>query len=123
MSVALASLGASYVNGYLQNHLVNQTSPQTAKNQFQQLGQDLQVGNLTQARQDYNSLTQNLSGRRINGTLSQDFSVLGQALTSGNLSGARQAYSVIQQALQQLGLNGASSMAGQPTGNTVNATA
>jgi hypothetical protein len=123
MSVALASLGASYVNGYLQNHPVNQTSPQTAKNQFQQLGQDLQVGNLTQARQDYNTLTQNLSGHRISSTLSQDFSVLGQALTSGNLSAARQAYSVIQQALQQRGLNVTNSMAGQPTGNTVNATA
>jgi hypothetical protein len=123
MSVALSSLGASYVNGYLQNHLVNQTNSQTAKNQFQQLGQDLQVGNLTQARQDYNGLTQNLGGRHINSTLSQDFSVLGQALNSGNLSAARQAYSVIQQALQQLGLNVTSSMAGQPAGNTINATA
>jgi hypothetical protein len=123
MPVALSSLGASHVKGYLQSHLVNQTNPQTAKNQFQKLGQDLQVGNLTQARQDYNSLTQNLSGRHISSTLSQDFSVLGQALNSGNLSAARQAYSVIQQALQQFGPNVTSSMAGQPAGNTVNATA
>jgi hypothetical protein len=123
MSLPLLALGTSYLDGYLQNYLVNKSSPQTARNQFQQLGQDLQAGNLTQARRDYNVLAQNLSGHRINGSLSQDFSVLGGALHSGNLSAARQAYSVIQEALQQLGLNLAGSNGGQPTGSTVNATA
>jgi rRNA maturation endonuclease Nob1 len=125
MSVPLSSssLGASSVNGSAWNYRVSQTNPQTAKSQFQQLGHDLQVGNLTQARQDYNALTQGLTGHRISSGLAQDFKALGQALNSGNLPAARQAYSVIQQALQQLGLSLAGSNLGQPTGNIVNATA
>jgi hypothetical protein len=117
------SLGASSLNGSAWNYRVSQTNPQTAQIQFQHLGLDLQVGNLTQARTDYNALTQGLTGHRISGALAQDFKALGQALNSGNLPAARQAYSVVQQALQQLGLGVASTSPGQPTGNIVNATA
>jgi hypothetical protein len=91
-------LGATSLNSSSGNHRVSHTSPQTANSQFQQLGHDLQAGNLTQARQDYNVLTQGLSGYRISGALAQDFKGLGQALNAGNLTAARQAYSVIQQA-------------------------
>jgi len=126
MSLPLLALGASYLNGYLQNYLGNQTDSQTVRNPFQQLGQDLQTGNLVQARQDYSALAHDLSGQRTNCALSHDFSALGQALHSGNLSAARQAYSVIEQALQQLGLNGGSASSGnavQPPGSSVNTTA
>jgi len=116
MSVTVSSLGASHLNSHLQNQLVNQTNPHTVRSQFQQLGKDLQVGNLTQAQQDYNALKQDLNGRRMSNTLSQDFSALGQALQSGNLSAAQQAYSVIQQAL---GLNTTSR---SPAGNSLNIT-
>jgi hypothetical protein len=115
MSVPV-SLVASHLNSYLQNQLVNQANPQTVKNQLQQLGNDLQVGNLTQAKQDYSALRQNLGGRPMSSALSQDFRALGQALQSGNLSAAQQAYTVIQQAL---GLNTAGS---SPAGGAVNIT-
>src|SRR5215472_15363863 len=106
MSVAVSSSGASHVNSYLQNQIsVSQVHPQTLRSQFQQLGKDLQVGNLTQAQQDFNALRQDLGGRPARSALSQDFRALGLALQSGNLSAAQQAYSVIQQAL---GLNTAS---------------
>jgi hypothetical protein len=110
MSAHLSSLAASSLNTPSGNYRVSHTSPQTAKSQFQQLGQDLQAGNLTQARHDFNVLTQDLTGHRISGPLAQDFSALGQALNAGNLPAARQAYSLIQQAV--------SAYANQKTGAT-----
>jgi soluble cytochrome b562 len=75
---------------------------QQLKSEFQQLGQDLQDGNLTQAQQDFSVLTQNATGGlQSNSSLAQAFSALGQALQAGNLSAAQQAYSTIQQDVQQ----------------------
>jgi soluble cytochrome b562 len=75
---------------------------QSIKNEFQQLGQDLQAGNLTQAQQDFTTLTQNTpSGAQSNSPIAQDFSTLKQALQAGNLTAAQQAFSTLQQDLQQ----------------------
>ena len=76
---------------------------QQLKNGFQQLGTDLQAGNLAQARQDFTALSQTISGsqQQNNSVVEQDFSALGQALQSGNVSDAQKAYSTLLQDLQQ----------------------
>jgi len=87
---------------------------QQVRSEFQQLGQDLQAGNLTQAQQDYATLSQNFSNARSGtstGTtpatanssnpIAQAFTALQQDLQKGNLSGAQQDYATIQQDFQQ----------------------
>ena len=56
MSVSGIS-ASSYLSQSLQSW---QTKAQTIQNEFQQLGQDLQSGNLTQAQSDFKTLSQNL---------------------------------------------------------------
>jgi len=75
---------------------------QQLKTEFQQLGQDLQSGNLTQAQQDYATLSQNLPGGQA-GTnpLLQAFAQLGQDLQANNLQAAQQDYGTLQQDAQQ----------------------
>lgn len=98
------------------------------KEQFQQLGQDLQSGNLTQAQADYATLSKDFPGANQAGTAAattaaatttsttpattsttttgttstaQQFAQLGQDLQSGNLQAAQQDYTNIQQTAQQ----------------------
>ncbi len=102
------------------------------KEQFQQLGQDLQSGNLTQAQSDYTTLSSEFPGANQSGatpataantnpattgtttstgtiSLAQQFVQLGQDLQSGNLQAAQQDYTNLQQAGQQ---NSAQQVAG-----------
>jgi hypothetical protein len=76
---------------------------QQIRNGFQQLGTDLQAGNLSQAQQDFATLSQNISSaqQQNNSSVDQDFISLGQALQSGNVSDAQKAYSALVQDLQQ----------------------
>src|SRR5271169_159009 len=84
---------------------------QQVQSEFQQLGQDLQAGNLTQAQQDFATLSQNFpnaqSGTTTSATASggnpiaQAFTALAQDLQNGNISGAQQDYATIQQDFQQ----------------------
>src|SRR5271165_7163206 len=86
-------------------NLLSQATPsyfQQRRADLQQLGQDLESGNLSAAQQDFSNLQTlaqsgpfggdafKLSGRQ------QDFSALGQALQSGDLSSAQQAYSQLE---------------------------
>ena len=81
-----------------------QVKAQKIQSEFQQLGQDLQAGNITQAQSDFSSLSQNFSGSvQSNSSVSQAFSALGTALQSGNLAAAQKAYSTLQQDVQQTG--------------------
>jgi deoxyribodipyrimidine photolyase len=81
-----------------------QAKAQTIQSEFQQLGQDLQAGNITQAQSDFSVLSQNVSGSlQSNSPLAQAFSALGAALQSGNVSAAQQAYTALQQDVQQAG--------------------
>src|SRR5579872_5726882 len=103
------------------------------KEQFQQLGQDLQSGNLTQAQTDYATLSKEFpgatqastaaaattaaattaattgatpsTGTTTTGTpsIAQQFAQLGQDLQSGNLQAAQQDYTNLQQTAQQNG--------------------
>src|SRR5689334_13048056 len=70
------------------------------KNEFQQLGKDLQAGNLSAAQQDFATLTQGASSASA-GNATQDFNTLSQNLQSGNLTGAQQAFSSLQLDLQR----------------------
>lgn len=77
---------------------------QQIQQDFQQLGQDLQSGNLSRAQQDYATLTSALPSNQqqnSNSPIAQAFAQLGQALQSGDLAKAQQAFSTIQQDIQQ----------------------
>ena len=83
---------------------------QQIQSEFQQLGQDLQAGNLSQAQQDYATLSQNFPNAQSATTttmanssnpIAQAFAALSQDLQNGNISGAQQDYATIQQDFQQ----------------------
>ena len=87
------------------------SSFQQIQKEFQQLGQDLQSGNLSAAQSDFATLqklvpkiSQASSGQSSNPLL-KDFSQLSTDLQSGNLSAAQQDYTNIQQAFQHFSPN------------------
>jgi hypothetical protein len=111
-----------------------QSKFQQIKSEFQQLGQDLQSGNLTGAQQDFTTLSQNLPGvSQSSGSgnfssllnsaagngqtganpLVQAFNQLGQDLQSGNLQAAQQDFTNIQQTAQQEVQQGAQQSGGR----------
>jgi len=83
-----------------------QDSGQKIRQEFQQLGQDLQSGNLSAAQSDFATLQQlapqnsSTASTTSSSPLVQAFNQLAQDLQSGNLSGAQQDFSNIQQAFQ-----------------------
>lgn len=100
--------------GAAQNTQSSQNNPsafQQIKSEFQQLGQALQSGNLTQAQSDFATLSQNLSAvaqsRGVttpatnNSPAAQAFAQLGQDLQSGNLQGAQQDFTNLKQDAQR----------------------
>jgi hypothetical protein len=86
---------------------------QHIKQGFQQLGQDLQSGNLTQAQSDFVALQQNLPGGQqavsastpttstATSPLTQAVPQLAQGLKSGNLAAAQSDVAAVQQDAQQ----------------------
>jgi outer membrane protein assembly factor BamD (BamD/ComL family) len=83
------------------------TSPQQQfQKEFQQLGQDLQSGNLSAAQSDFATLQQNSPSSSPTASTStsipiaEAFSQLGKDLQSGNLSAAQQDFSNIQRDVQ-----------------------
>jgi hypothetical protein len=81
---------------------------QQVQSEFSQLGQDLQAGNITQAQQDFATLSKNFPGLQqgasaagaSNSPASQAFSALEQALQSGDAAGAQTAFATFQQDFQ-----------------------
>lgn len=91
---------------------------QQIKSEFQQLGQDLQSGNISAAQSDFATLTQldptlsstssasstasttSATSSQTSNPIAQAFSQLAQDLQSGNLQAAQQDYSTIQQDMQ-----------------------
>jgi hypothetical protein len=110
MSIAPVS-SSSLFQAY--NTQSTQIKFQQIQSEFQQLSQDLQAGNLSQAQQDFAALQQNLPGAQVQpssavaGRLAQAFQALGQDLQSGNLSAAQQDFATIQQTAQQRAAGGA----------------
>src|ERR1700758_5068832 len=100
------------LSGISSSNLVNyenqsvQNKVQQFKQEFQQLGQDLQSGNLSAAQTDFTTLQQigsnstATSPTASSNPLAQAFNQLGQDLQSGNLSAAQQDFTTIQQDLQ-----------------------
>jgi outer membrane protein assembly factor BamD (BamD/ComL family) len=109
------------------------TGTTSAAQQFAQLGQDLQSGNLQAAQQDYTNLQQTAqqngaqqvgghhhrghhhhggtsqsasstsSSSQQSNPIAQAFSTLAQDLQGGNLSGAQSVFATLQNDLQQIG--------------------
>jgi len=82
-----------------------QNKRQQIQQEFRQLGEDLQSGNLSAAQSDFATLQQlvpqrNASSAQSNSPLAQAFNQLAQDLQSGNLSAAQQDYTTTQQDLQ-----------------------
>ena len=72
---------------------------QQVRSEFQQLGQDLQSGNLTQAQTDFVSLSQSITTQLgSNSPTAKALNTLGQALQSGDLTAAQQAFSSLSSA-------------------------
>jgi hypothetical protein len=98
-SAILSSNFLNYDNQTTQNRM------QQFQQEFQQLGEDLQSGNLTAAQQDFATLQQlgpqgSSTSAQSSNPITQEFSQLGQDLQSGNLAAAQQDYSNIQQDFQ-----------------------
>jgi chromosome segregation ATPase len=82
---------------------------QQIQSEFQQLGKDLQAGNLKQAQQDYATLSQNFGSAQAStaatannsNPVAQAFTALSQDLQNGNISAAQKDYANIQQGFQQ----------------------
>lgn len=100
MSVSGISTASLYDTPSVENNF------QKAQQEFQQLGQDLQSGNLSAAQSDFATL-QNLipqssssTATQSNSPIAQAFAQLGKDLQSGNLTAAQQDFTTIQQDFQ-----------------------
>ena len=98
------------VSGISSSSFFNYSAPsiqnrmQQFQQEFQQLGQDLQSGNLSAAQADFSTLQQlapqGSSSTQSNNPIAQAFSQLSQDLQSGNISAAQKDYATIQQDFQ-----------------------
>lgn len=83
-----------------------QNQMQQFQQEFQQLGQDLQSGNLSAAQSDFATLQQNApqsnatSSSQSTNPMAQAFAHLGKDLQSGNTSAAQQDFATIQRDFQ-----------------------
>ncbi|MGD0428567.1 MAG: hypothetical protein ABR880_23890 [Candidatus Sulfotelmatobacter sp.] len=121
---ALANTALSSLLSTTENTQAGQGQFQQVQSEFQQLGQDLQTGNLAQAQQDYATLSQNFataqSGTAAVATpaagaaatnsnpIAQAFAALSTDLQNGNITGAQRDYATIQQDFQQQQQQGSS---------------
>ena len=106
---------ASTILGQISSATTPNPHNQKVKQGFQQLGQDLQSGNLSQAQSDFSSLRQLLPGgqqsslltpvssAQSSNPLATAVSQLAQDLKSGNLTAAQSDFATVQQDLQQAG--------------------
>jgi hypothetical protein len=136
--MSISAIASSIVSGFTGSQHV-QSKFEQIRDEFKQLGQDLQSGNLSQAQQDFTALSQNLpsisqsrasqvasqvsnatgatgatGSSASSSSLLQEFNQLGRALQSGNLRAAQQDYAGIQQTAQQIA--GIAHSSAQPAG-------
>jgi hypothetical protein len=81
------------------------SNTQKFRKEFQQLGQDLQSGNISAAQSDFATLQQlgpqsSSASSTSKNLIAQEFSQLSQDLQSGNISAAQQDYTTLQQDFQ-----------------------
>jgi outer membrane protein assembly factor BamD (BamD/ComL family) len=99
---------ASSILSILSGSQTQQRPFQQTRSEFQQLGQDLQTGNLAQAQQDFAKLSQDLPAANQNSAnpVAQAITQLGKDLQSGNLQAAQQDFATIREdSLQQLNVS------------------
>jgi len=104
--MSVAGIASSILSAF--NTLNVPNRKQQFQQEFQQLGQDLQSGNLSAAQSDFATMQQS---RQANSTASapstdpitQAFNQLSTDLKSGNTTAAQQDYATIQQDLQNQG--------------------
>ncbi len=99
--MSIASIASSTLLHYIGQ--ATQSNRQKWQQGLQQLGQDLQSGNLSAAQSDFATLQQltpqigSASSTDSNTSVAQDFSQLGKDLQAGNTSAAQQDYIQLQQ--------------------------
>lgn len=102
--MSLSGISSSNLFNYDNQNIQNKV--QHFRQEFEQLGEDLQSGNLAAAQTDFATLQQlgsnssSTSSTASSNPLEQAFNQLGQDLQSGNLSAAQQDFTHIQQYLQ-----------------------
>lgn len=101
--MSVSGISSSSFSDYGTQSVQNQR--QEIQREFQQLGQDLESGNLSAAQSDFAALQQlvpqnNSNSTQSNNPIAQAFNQLAQDLQSGNLSAAQQDYTAIQQDFQ-----------------------
>lgn len=113
--MSVLGIASSNLFSYLTQNLSASNSANSAttfRQEFQQLGQDLQSGNLSGAQSDFATLQQNTSqtssALQSSSPVTQVFSKLSQDLQSGNLTAAKSDYSTLQQDLQTQAAQGQS---------------
>jgi hypothetical protein len=106
---------ASSILGQIGSATAQNPNKQQFKQGFQQLGQDLQSGNMSPAQSDFSSLQQLLpggqqsslltpaSGAQSSSPLATAVSQLAQDLKSGNATATQSDLATVQQDVQQLG--------------------
>jgi hypothetical protein len=116
MSAAAVSTGSLYQQ--------LQTYFQTRQSDLQQLGQDLQNGDLTDAQQEFSAIqTLGQSGPFANGDAfsrtnrEQDFNALGQALQSGSVANAQQAFQQLESTFHSAGSGSGTPLVTTPAPN------
>jgi len=108
--VTLMSISGISSSNFFQSLSSNslESNFQSFKKDFQQLGQDLQSGNLSQAQADFAAMqppaqpvSSSSQSSSTSSSLSSAFHQLATDLQSGNLTAAQSDYSAVQQDLQQ----------------------
>jgi len=100
------------VNVFDFNNPSIQSRARQFQQEFQQLGKDLQSGNLSAAQADFATLQQTrplasaASTAQSNNPIAQQFDQLGKDLQSGNILAAQQDFATIQQDLQNQAVQG-----------------
>jgi len=103
--MSVAGISSSSLFNYGSQNVQNQM--QLFRQEFQQLGQDLQSGNLSAAQSDFATLEKNApqgssASAPSSGAIFQGFQQLSTDLQSGNVSAAQQDYSNIQKDFQNI---------------------
>jgi len=102
--MSVSGISSSNLFDYVTQSVQNRR--QQFQQEFQQLGQDLQSGNLSAAQADFATLQQlgphssSTSSAQSNNPIAQAFNQLAQDLKSGNVAAAQQDFSTIQKDVQ-----------------------
>jgi hypothetical protein len=102
--MSVAGISSSGLFNYAAQGVNNNV--QQIRQEFQQLGQDLQSGNLSAAQTDFATLQQSGFSAQSNSPIAQDFKQLSQDLQSGSVPAAQQDFAKIRQDLQNRSVRG-----------------